>query len=104
MVDILLDEYITNTTDKSTLISVFNQTKTLIGNMGTEISVNQLNEFDENIRTFENSPGWWKIPVKTSSLIATLDLLISLLNEEFEGTNEAYTYEGWPIQYKETVI
>ena len=52
MVDILLDEYITNTTDKSTLISVFNQTKTLIGGMGTEISVNQLNEFDENIITF----------------------------------------------------
>ncbi len=95
MVNILLDEYITNSTDKANLISVLNQTKSHIQSIGSEISISQLNQFENN-KTMDEFKSPWTFTVKTQSLIATLDLIIQILNGTYSENNTDIQYIGSP--------
>lgn len=93
-VNILFDD-ITNATDKSTMITVLNQTKTLIQSLGTEISISQLNQF-ENAKT---DPSFklmnWSIPIQTSSLVNLLNLFIDLLNGTYPNVMGNVNFVGY---------
>lgn len=78
-VNILFDD-ITNNTDKTTMVTVLNQTKILIQSLGTEISISQLNQFEDNKIDPYFKLMNWTIPVQTSSLVNLLNLFIDLLN------------------------
>lgn len=74
--DILDDE------NKTSMIAILNQTKTLIQSLGTTISVVKLNQF-ENSKSDSVYMTEWTIPIQTSSLVNLLDLFIDLLNEVY---------------------
>ncbi|MCM0667027.1 hypothetical protein [Flavobacterium tyrosinilyticum] len=103
MVGILLDRYINNIEDKNNLISIFQQTKTSITDLGSEISINQLNQFEDN-KFDPYFASYWSIPVKTQSLLTTIDIMISLLNQTYQGTNTNICYNGYPAIPEATII
>ncbi len=95
-------KYITNNTDKSTLINVLNQTKALVQSLGTTISVAQLNQFEDS-----KTPGfgnYWVYPVQTQSLVSLLDLFIDLLNGTYPISNGSIQFTGFPIIPGATII
>ncbi len=94
MVDIDLDK-INTQTDNSILISVFQQTKTRILALGTELSISQLNAFENN-KTNDLYKLPWDFPVKTQSLATTLDYIIDLLNGTFQYNNYGIQYINFP--------
>jgi len=94
MVDIDLDK-INTQTDNSILISVFQQTKTRILALGTELSISQLNAFENN-KTNALYKLPWDFPVKTQSLATTLDYIIDLLNGTFQYNNYGIQYINFP--------
>lgn len=103
MVGILLDKYITSIEDQNILINVLQQTKTAITAFGNEITINQLNQFEDN-KFDPYFAIYWSLPVKTESLIATLDLMISLLNQTYQSTNTNIRYTGYPTIPGATII
>lgn len=103
MVGILLDDYINNIDDKNILINILEQTKTTIISIGSEITINQLNQFEDN-KSDHYFASYWSLPVRSQSLIATLDIIISLLNETYQKTNTNISYTGYPAIPEATVI
>ena len=103
MVGILLDKYIISVEDINILISVLQQTKTTIAAIGSEITINQLNQFEDN-KSDSYFASYWSIPVKTQSLLSTLDLMISLLNQTYEKTSTNINYIGFPSIPEATTI
>ena len=95
MVGISFDRTITNDTDKATLIDILNQTKSLIGPKGQELSINTLNEF-ENRKVDDSFKKGWVFPVKTHSLTATIDIVIQMLNGTWASDNYSVYYTGFP--------
>ena len=93
-VNILFDD-ITNDTDKATMITILNQTKVLIQSLGIEISVAQLNQF-ENAKT---DPSFklmnWIVPVQTNSLVNLLNLFIDLLNGTYPNVLGNVNFVGY---------
>lgn len=102
-VNILFNQYITNTTDKMAMINVLNQTKTLVLSLGTTISVTQLNQFEDSKEdpVFAN---YWVHPVQTQSLASLLDLFIDLLNGNYPISNGSIHFSGFPIIPGATII
>ena len=97
------DRYITSIEDRDILINVLQQTKTAITAIGNEISINQLNQFEDN--KFDSYfASYWSIPVKTQSLLSTIDIIISLLNQTYLGTNTNICYTGYPAIPEATII
>ncbi|MBN2746087.1 MAG: hypothetical protein JXR34_05115 [Bacteroidales bacterium] len=94
MVSIRLDNIITQN-DKNTLINIFLQTKTRILALGTELSISQLNAFENN-KTDDLYKLPWDFPVKTQSLATTLDYIIDLLNGTFQYNNYGIQYINFP--------
>jgi hypothetical protein len=102
-VNILFNENITNNTDKTTLINILNQTKTIVLSLGTTISVAQLNQFEDSKEdpVFAN---YWVYPVQTQSLASLLDLFIDLLNGTYPISNGSVHFSGFPIIPGATII
>lgn len=96
MVGIPLDRYITNTSDKATMINILNQTKTSILALGDELSIAMLTAFENN-KTDDYNKDEWGWPVKTKSLTNLIDLIIMLLNEEeLLHNGKDIVFVGWP--------
>ena len=93
-VNILFDEIIDNS-DKATMISVLDQTKTLIQSLGSEISVLQLNQFEDNKIVPEYKYSSWTNPVQTTSLVNLLNLFIDLLNGTYQHIFGNVTFMGY---------
>ena len=93
-VTILFDE-ITSNSDKATMITILNQTKTLIQSLGSEITVVQLNQFENS----KSDPSFklmnWTIPVQTTSLTNLLDLFIDLLNGVYPNVMGNVNFVGY---------
>jgi len=94
MVDIDLDK-ISTQNDKNTLTNIFLQTKTRILALGTELSISQLNAFENN-KTDDLYKLPWDFPVKTQSLATTIDYIIDLLNGTFQYNNYGIQYINFP--------
>ncbi|MES2619050.1 MAG: hypothetical protein V4613_14330 [Bacteroidota bacterium] len=85
-----------NETDKNTVIEIFNQTKINIAAIGDEISVTQLEQHEsEKFYDWQIVP--WALPIKTSSLINLLDIMILLLDDdkEFHLQGSSISFVGW---------
>ena len=95
MVNILLDAYVTSTSDKTALIDVLSQTKSLILSIGTELSIELLSEF-ESRKSIDEYKSSWAFPIKTSSLAATIDIIIQMLNGTWESDSYDVYYAGFP--------
>jgi hypothetical protein len=95
MVNILFDKYVTNPSDTTALIDVLTQTKSLILSIGTELSIELLTEF-ESRKTIDESKSSWVFPIKTSSLAATIDIIIQMLNGTWVSDNYSVHYTGFP--------
>jgi hypothetical protein len=95
MVNILLDEYIVNESEKNLLFSVFEQTKILLQLKGTELSIADLNSFEDH-KVDDYFKSEWHFPIKTQSLIATLNIMEQMLNETWESSNYGVYYSGFP--------
>jgi hypothetical protein len=103
MVDISFDSTVTNDTDKTTLIDVLNQTKSLIASKGQELSVNILNEF-ENRKTSDSFKSRWVYPIQTHCLIATIDTILQMLNGTWTSDDYGVNYDGFPNPTKQPEI
>jgi hypothetical protein len=95
MVGILLDETITNETDRVVLTDLLNQAEILIASKGDELSVAVLNDF-ESKKVDDYFKISWVYPIKTKSLIATLDIIIQMLNGTWTSNNYGVYYAGYP--------
>ena len=95
MVSFLLDAYVTTTSDKTALIDVLTQTKSLILSIGTELSIELLNDF-ESRKSLDEFKDPWFFPIKTSSLDATIDIINQMLNGTWESDNYDVYYAGFP--------
>jgi len=96
MVGINLSRYITNDSDKSDFVALLNQTKTLIFAENEELSIQKLEAF-ENRKVDDYFKSPWAFPIKTSSLAATVDLIIQLLNgNQLVSNNYTVYYKGFP--------
>jgi hypothetical protein len=95
IVDIPLDEYIINSTDTARLINVLNQTQELIASEGIELSIETLEDFESRkTDDYFNEP--WAFPIKTQSLITTIDIIIKMLNGTWTSGNYSAYYTGFP--------
>ncbi|HZY37671.1 MAG TPA: hypothetical protein VFE53_13530 [Mucilaginibacter sp.] len=81
--------------DKVTFIDVLEKTKKFILSNGFELSVSTLNEFESKklARSFMSN---WTLPIKTQSLVATIDIIEKMLNETWESSNYGVYYAGFP--------
>jgi hypothetical protein len=95
IVTVLFDKYITNDADKTALIVVLNQTKTFIALKGSELSIATLEGF-ESRKTDNYFKVPWAYPIKTESLITTIDMIIQLLNGTWNSDNYSVYYTGFP--------
>ena len=95
VVNILFDEFVTNEVDKSALIAVLEKTKILIQSLGEEISISVLNQFENN-KLKDSFKKEWYHPIRTKSLISTLNIIQQVLNETWESTNYGIYYSGFP--------
>lgn len=95
MVDISLNDYIVSQSDKTELINVLTQTKNLIISKGQEISISALNQFENN-KIDDYFKSEWIYPIKTQSLIATVDIIIQMLNGTWLSNNYSVYYQGFP--------
>jgi len=95
MVNISLDDYITNEIDRNNFITVLEETKTRILNEGIELSIVDLNAFES--RKIDNYfKSDWSYPIKTQSLVATINIMEQLLNETWQSSNYSVYYMGFP--------
>jgi hypothetical protein len=95
IVNISLDRYVSNEIDKTTLINAFDQAKALIRSKGVELSISTLNEFESN-KSDDYFKFEWHFPIKTQSLVATIDIIQQLLNGTWESSNYRVYYVGLP--------
>ncbi|MGY0041042.1 hypothetical protein [Pedobacter sp. NJ-S-72] len=95
VVNILLDNHISNQTDKNSLINIFEQTKILILSKGIELSIADLNAF-ENRKADDYFKSEWRYPIKTQSLVKTIDIMIQLLNGTWQSSNYGVYFVGFP--------
>ena len=95
VVNISFDYYINNVTDKANLISVLQQTKTLIMSQGTQLSISTLNEFESN-KTDDYFKNTWRYPINTQSLAATIDIIVQVLNGTWNSDTAGVYYTGFP--------
>lgn len=96
MVGFLFNDDIQNSTDKNTFIGVLQQTKNDIAALGSELSISALNQFENN-KSDDYFKTIWAFPVKTQSLIGTIDIIIDLLNGNLQHDNYIIHYQGFPI-------
>lgn len=96
MVGFLFDDDIQNSTDKNTFIGVLQETKNDIAALGSELSISALNEFESN-KSDDYFKSPWALPVKTQSLIGTIDIIIDLLNGNLQYDNYLINYQGFPV-------
>ncbi|MES2619051.1 MAG: hypothetical protein V4613_14335 [Bacteroidota bacterium] len=85
-----------NETDKNTVIEILHQTKINIAAKGDEISVTQL-EQHETEKYYDWQITTWPLPIKTSSLINLLNIMILMLDDdkEFHDQNYLISFVGW---------
>jgi hypothetical protein len=95
IVNILFDDYVINEIDKNNLITIFEQTKTFMLSIGLELSIVELNAF-ENRKINNYFKNNWSFPIKTQSLVATIDIMEQLLNETWQSSNYSVYYVGFP--------
>jgi len=95
MVNILLDKYITNNYDKTALINILSQTKNLVNLVGPELGIATLEDF-ESRKTDDYFKDPWAFPIKTQSLIATIDIIIQMLKGAWTSDNYSVYYVGFP--------
>ncbi|OCX54251.1 hypothetical protein BEL04_08315 [Mucilaginibacter sp. PPCGB 2223] len=95
MSNILFDNGITSVEDKTAMIDVLNQTKTLIASKGPELSIATLEAF-ESRKTDDYFKIPWSFPIKTQSLIATIDIIIQVLNGTWAYDDYSVRYTGFP--------
>lgn len=91
-----INDDIQNSTDKNTLITVLQQTKIDIAALGSELSISALNQFESN-KSDDYFKVKWAFPVKTQSLIGTIDIIIDLLNGNLQYDNYLINYQGFPV-------
>lgn len=90
--DLFLDNFIESTQDELDLIDILAETKSYIWNIGEEISVIDLTDYEENIVTLEEARVTWIKPVMTKSLSNLCDLVIELLSNENFDKDGYYTF------------
>jgi hypothetical protein len=95
MVDIPLDGFLKNDTDKAVFIDLLNQTKALIRSKGPELSIETLDAF-ESRKTSDYFKSPWAFPIQTQSLIATIDIIIQMINGTWTSNNYSVHYAGFP--------
>lgn len=95
MVDILFDLFITSSNDKTSLMNLFEQTKTLIFSKGSQLSIEILDEFEKR-KTVDEDKIHWAFPIQTSSLAATVNIMIQVLNGTWASNNYEVYYIGFP--------
>ncbi|MDO3641331.1 hypothetical protein [Mucilaginibacter sp. L3T2-6] len=95
MVGIPFDRTITNNADKVIMLDILNQTKTLIASKGAELSLAMLEAF-ESRKTDDYFRVPWNFPIKTQSLIATIDIIIKVLNGTWTSDNYSVYFVGFP--------
>jgi hypothetical protein len=95
MVNILFDKGITSAEDKTVLVDISNLTKTLIASKGTELKIEMLDAF-ESRKVDDSFKICWDFPIKTQSLITTIDMIIQLLNGTWASEDQCFHYTGFP--------
>jgi len=95
-VEILLDDIITEESDRIELFNVFKIAKYIILSKGSELRIITLDEIEDN-KIHNDLTCYWSLPIKTQSLVATLELIEQLLDETFTHTNNfGVYYIGFP--------
>lgn len=101
MVDITLDD-INNENDKDALIVVFEQTKALILSNGEELTIDALDQI-ESRKVDDEFKRSWRLPIKTQSLAATLDIMQQLLKETWAYSDYGVYYIGFSNNNQEQI-
>lgn len=95
MVNILFDEYITNDSDKKALINLLDNTKTIIQAKGNELSIEALNNIERN-KTDDYFKAPWQFPIRTQSLVETINIIQQLLHGTWHLNNYGVYFTGFP--------
>jgi hypothetical protein len=100
---VLLDDSIITATDKSQFLNVLNDAQSLISNEGNELSLSWLNNFVD-AKYNSDDKRYWTFPIKTQSLITTLDYIEQLIDGSWPYTFKRVHYIGFPDDNAELVI
>lgn len=94
MVNIPLNRSIINADDRDIFLGVLNHTKTILLYKGNELTISYLNEFERS-KIDEYFQIEWNFPIKTQSLIATIEIIEQMLNGTWQSSNYGVYYEGF---------
>jgi len=89
-------EVLEDATSKSQLIQILKDSKVHIDTFGTEISPNQLEQYEAQ-KYYTNQAITWGQGVNTSSLKNLVDIMLQILDDdkEFKLQNEDISFVGW---------
>jgi len=90
----LLKKFLNDQVKEQEFVSILKATKSKIQNKGTEIRIQDLNSLEKNKPkdVFKNN---WTIPIKTKDLVNVLDILIKMINGEWQSTTHRVIFEGF---------
>ncbi|MGY3215410.1 hypothetical protein [Mucilaginibacter sp. HD30] len=96
-VELLLDDNVISPKDKTQFLNLLTDAQSRIVLEGNELSTTWLNNF-ESIKTSPRLRRVWVIPIKTQSLITTLEYIKQLVNGTwpYSGTSTSVHYLGFP--------
>ncbi|MFB0497355.1 hypothetical protein ABID99_003592 [Mucilaginibacter sp. OAE612] len=94
MVNILFDDSITGLAEKDALFEIFQDARSLVSAYGEAISVNILNQF-EDLKTYPEFKSLWTIPIKTQSLITTLNIIEQMIDGTLQPSLTSIYYSGF---------
>lgn len=89
------EDYLENDTAKEKeLISILEETKSLIAKNGEEVSIITLQKFEEK-KDMEENRNKWTIPIKTKDLINLTEILIKMFKYEWKENDYSVIFEGF---------
>ena len=85
-----------NETNVTTVVHILNQTKTNIAALGAEITTTILNQHEAD-KFYDWQIISWSRPIKTSSLVNLIGVIIHMLDitKPFDLNNYLISFEGW---------
>lgn len=92
---ILFEDYLENKADREIeFVNILKDTKSLIQQKGKEIGYMELRKLEEN-KYDEKIRNKWTVGIQTKDLIALTDILISMINHEWESKDYRVEFEGF---------
>jgi hypothetical protein len=89
-------EIMENVKNVTTVVNILNQTKTNIASLGAEITTTMLNQHEAD-KFYDWQIISWSRPIKTSSLVNLIGIVIYMLDisKPFDLNNYVISFEGW---------